>query len=913
MYEIIISKNYSNYMILYILLFLYAVQSFHADIDGSLDMIENLVYVDSTTSPESREDIFPRLYLNETFIKIGGLFSMVDSDGTSLFYSIQRLLTFQCTINYVNQLNVLDGKVLIYEVVDIQRKANQALAAALDMLQEQDIVMVIGPGTGTTDASLPVASIITSYNVSGISYDAGGPSGTFKYELGFARTNPTDEFSADAAIALCLAFNWTLITPIFLQGIEEITDNAYFSSRANFSGIYFDCETFIPGFDTGLSSATSGLILKNTSICLQSSQSKIVVLFMPLDLAVNVITSMTANDPGLVYVSSTFSLYSPYVEKVAPVLSISPSLIGSIAIVPPEVNIVEPPSSFCPSISNPLTNPYPPFVEYWERAFHCYTSQNRTPSGTPVLPLCPYNTSLRNIINISCICTGDETIDDLPLDPRSSYVADAVLFYAAALNRILTNCSSIPFGDYCNKTSLTGLDIFLVGNEFPVQGNTGPLRFYQGDRVDPSMQVVQIQSAGDVVISTIGNYSNAGMKIDYSKLYFNGNDIPISAITPRDEDLSTPLGVITFSIAITLCIFVVLLAFIVYTYRDAPVVKRMSPTFCILILIGMVLSLVAIVLWSTKPDTITCILRIWAFVIGIGIIFANLLVKTYRLYKIFHGKRQAIIKGVTDKDMLIMSAIIISVDVALLLVFTFVDGLPGPAVVHLESNFLYSYTICSEKDQGIDEAIFGILLVFNIVLLFFCAFFAYQIRNIDERFNESTRIAVTVYFISIITVIGIAIYYSVENTTGVAAYQFATVSYGVFAVVMSIAIILFGPVLFVFYNDMHMKYRKSDIIEAGDLSRHLSGTYLSHHHMYSGAIYTPVEFSDTENESFIDRNLAENSARFVSRGIWKNQRIATTWMDLSDASIHSDVGASYLYPHEGSATLSTIASEEPNK
>lgn len=900
-------------MILYILLLLHAVQSLQSNMNIDLDMIENFTYIDSITNPDSRESIFPRLYLNETFIKIGGLFSIIDSDGTSLFYSIQRLLTFQCTINYVNHLNILNGKFLIYEVIDTQRHANEALDAALNMLQHQDIVMIIGPGTAETDASIPVASIITSYNVSGISYDAGGPSEVFKYEFGYARTNPTDEFSADAAIALCLAFNWTLITPIFIQGLEEIPDNAYFTSRANDSGIYFDCEAYIPGFNNILDSAASRLVLKNTSVCLSSSQSKIIVVFMPLDLAVNVITSIADNVPGIVYVSSTFSLYSPDVEKIAPELAISPNFIGSIAIVPPEVNIIEPPSSFCSLIPDPLTNPYPPLIDYWQRAFHCYISQSQAPPDTPILSLCPHNTSLRNIKNISCICTGNETIDDLPLDPRSSYVADAVIFYASALNRILTNCDSIPFGDYCNKTYLTGLDIFLVGNAFPVQGNSGPLRFHNGDRVDPSMQVVQIHSSGEILISTIGNYSNDGMKIDYSRLHFNGNDIPISAITPRDEDLSTPFGVITFSIAIILCIIVILLTFIVYAYRDTPIVKRMSPIFCILILIGMILSLISVIMWCIKPSTITCILEIWTFVIGIDIIIANLLAKTYRLYKIFHGKRQAIIKGVSDRDMLVMSSIIICIDVVLLLIFTFISGLPGPVVVHLESNFLYSYTVCRDGSITVNNAIIDILIVLDVIILFFCTFSAYQIRNIDERFNESTRIAIIVYFISMIATIAITVYHSVENTNEVAAYQFATVSYGVFAIVIAIAVILFEPVVLVFYNNMRMKYRKSDIIETGNLSHGLDGTYVNHYHIYSDAVHIQDEFAETENESSIDRHLMENSTKFVSKGIWKNQRVASTWMDLSDASIHSDSRASHLYPHEGSATLSTIASEKPNK
>lgn len=873
---------------------------------------QNIKYYNTITRPQDRQTLHPLLYLNESFIRIGGLFSITDINGISMFYTIQRLLAFQCIIEATNAANVLQNKTIVYEIIDIQQSPSESLAAALFMLQEQDIVMIVGPGVGDLEPSIPVASILSAYNVSGITYEAGGASGLFRYQTGYARTSPTDSFAADAVISLCLALNWTLVTPIFLPTEAFNYDTSYFETQASISGIYFDCSTNIPGFQTPKDIALSNSILVNTSNCLLSSQSKVIVLFMPLDIASNIVDSLIDRTTGITYIFATFYLYSSSLtlDRLSKV-EINSNLVSSFAIIPPALVKFYSTLNLCPITRNPYTNSFPKFMDYWEIAFSCYLSQNRTPIGTPTLPQCSENVTSRNSMNISCICTGNEVISSSAVDPRIGYVADAVIFYVAALNRILTNCSSIPFGDYCNKTSLTGLDIFLVGNAFPINGTTGNIYFDNGDLADPKMDIIQLDSIVPLNATDIGNYTHGGIVIDYSKLYFSGESIPISAIVPRDEDLSTAFGVITFAIAIILCIFQLLIVFLIYHYKDAPVVKRMSPTFCILILVGMMLSLISIILWCIDPNDLICILRVWAFIIGNGLIFTNLLVKIYRIHRIFHGKRRATIKGVSDIEMLRVSGIICSVNIIVLIIYTFASGIPSPIVVHLSSNYLYSYTVCEVPSSDLDDITLGLLLVFNGLLLFISALIAYQTRDVDKRFNESARVATVVYFTLIIVFVAIAVYYSVQDTINVAVYQFAARSYAVILTIIVLDIALFGPVIELAIKDLRNR-RGHVIIDLRNVNsndEYLIGRHVSDH-------YRLREASDSQTDEFPEFSNLESTAgstsNFVSRGLWRSNSTSTGhMMSISDASdITRPIAMDTTYSYGRSATMSTIESND---
>lgn len=879
-----------------------------------------------TTPLLDTEDIFPRLWLNSSFIKMAGLFNVheLGSNATD-YYTIQRMISFQCMIEALNQANFIPGKELVYDLIDIQNNANEALAAALKILRGQDTVMVVGPGQAA--AAFPVASLLTFYNISVLSYNTGTELYDVSSLQGYARTNPTDDFLVDAALNLCLLFNWTLVTPIFSNNSEQYTSNSYVKLRAAKLGISFDCATTIPGFGDLDSNLTSTDLLTSTAECLEGSQSNVVLFFLTIDASgasASIINSIRTKN--IYYLTATFALYSPNVYSTFDISEFGDNFVGTLGIVPPSsTTLMADIFSHCPTVSNPALNHFPPFLDYWEASFSCYLSQSRAPASMPNLPLCSSEVYKRSKSAISCICTGEEKPSQLKTDFRIGYVVDAVLAFAYALKRIVGNCSSIEFGNYCNQSSITGMDVFNVINAFPEPGVTGPLQFDGFNRHDPIMEILQILnvSTSNLTIISIGNYStHTGFNIpNKSDIHFPGllpGQIPISAIIPDDQTLSVPLAQVVFSICVFIIAISLFLIFLLFFYRDVPDVKRSSPTFCICILLGVILMMASLMTWSVTQTPFTCTLKVWLSVLGIGLVVGSLLTKSYRIYRIFRTKRVRITL-ITDKELLRMLAVLLLVDIVFLSIGTFIDGPRSPVVVYSPYNSLYSFTSCSDfyidaatglpyQDGlgSIDGAILFIVIIYNALLLLLSALFAYHVRAIDKRFSGIRELIIIIYTWSAISVIGLAVYFSFQDVNDSSTYQYLTRAIcGILASIILI-VVLFYSLLCIFCADMRRRWRGERIVSirdtggvqfatvgtGGRLYRVPSGTRTrSRKWILDDKVHTSeIEAMDeseimeedlgTQTLEFTDSQLTatledeeEQEARFISRNIWRKNTL----------------------------------------
>jgi hypothetical protein len=85
-------------------------------------------------------------------------------------------------------------------------------------------------------------------------------------------------------------------------------------------------------------------------------------------------------------------------------------------------------------------------------------------------------------------------------------------------------------------------------------------------------------------------------------------------------DLSFPIGKVSLVFIILAMVFIVVLAiYFAINYRNI-VVRRASPVFLELILLGLLLCSLSLLFWSINQSTATCILKIWLLAIGFGLI-----------------------------------------------------------------------------------------------------------------------------------------------------------------------------------------------------------------------------------------------------------------------------------------------------
>lgn len=214
-------------------------------------------------------------------------------------------------------------------------------------------------------------------------------------------------------------------------------------------------------------------------------------------------------------------------------------------------------------------------------------------------------------------------------------------------------------------------------------------------------------------------------------------------MVPQNTTITSVAGAIVFTLATIMIVISVMCMVYFYINRTEAVIKKSSPVFCQLMLVGIIFMGMGLIVWSLQQTMFTCVFKAWVTVIGFGLIMGNLLAKTYRIFKIFSNIRVTT-SAIRDRDLLLFSAGVILIEIALLIVYTFGAGIPEALVVVSSSNYLYSYITCGSNNQAFHTAIVIAIISFNGVLVVLTAIVAFLTRNVDSAFNESKYIGATV-------------------------------------------------------------------------------------------------------------------------------------------------------------------------
>ena len=238
-----------------------------------------------------------------------------------------------------------------------------------------------------------------------------------------------------------------------------------------------------------------------------------------------------------------------------------------------------------------------------------------------------------------------------------------------------------------------------------------------------------------------------------------------------------------------------------YIYREDKVIKKASPVFCQLMLVGIILVCSSIVLWACPPSTPMCIIKVWVLAVGFGLIMGNLLAKTFRIFKIFTDTSVAS-SVLTDATLLKFSGAVIAVELVLLSLLTFASGtLFQSVVVRSTTDSLYSYYSCEVPGKYLFQTSFTIsIMAFNAALVIVGAFLAFVSRKVDSDFNESGTIGATMYFYIIISFVFLTLYYTNGDSTGSAGMQFMERSIAILGAMAFTLLALFVPKLLEVYR-----------------------------------------------------------------------------------------------------------------
>ncbi|KAG0279275.1 hypothetical protein BGZ95_001750 [Linnemannia exigua] len=294
------------------------------------------------------------------------------------------------------------------------------------------------------------------------------------------------------------------------------------------------------------------------------------------------------------------------------------------------------------------------------------------------------------------------------------------------------------------------LSVELFGN-ITFDGPAGNIQLDEyGDRIGATWMLYQLQ-AGAVAVAVAR--STLSMKGEQSITIFPRRHVwPQSRYNQTPPDSPTwvrqnvnwgePLANALLSISALMAFLCLVMMGIVIWKRKNPVIKASSPCFCILELIGIIM------LCSTTPMKMgetagpICYSIALCFIGGINLILSAIVIKNYRVYRIFNNvysnkivmRDSVLLKHAGVLFLITMSAPIVYLAVA------------RPQVIYISIGPSSSAFLClPTKGRDISGSIQMVMAIPTAFVLGLAWFLAYKTRGVSANWNEAKAISYVVY------------------------------------------------------------------------------------------------------------------------------------------------------------------------
>lgn len=225
-------------------------------------------------------------------------------------------------------------------------------------------------------------------------------------------------------------------------------------------------------------------------------------------------------------------------------------------------------------------------------------------------------------------------------------------------------------------------------------------------------------------------------------------------------------------------------AILMIKHQNHPIVKGTSLSFCLFILLGVILGLVNIAILFGKPTMAKCTTRAFISAWAFGIVMCNLLVKTYRIYRIF--RTPFTLKRGELSTLRMMGITVLILVIEAIILGTVCAFFPLDVEIELQENeYGDRWLVCK---QGLE--IEGISLFCNLLYLIVGFILVYATRKIrSDQFGESGYIVLILLFDGVV-VPGLALF---SDLTGKGRQLLAATIWGV-AAYLALAAIYFPKI-----------------------------------------------------------------------------------------------------------------------
>ena len=187
-------------------------------------------------------------------------------------------------------------------------------------------------------------------------------------------------------------------------------------------------------------------------------------------------------------------------------------------------------------------------------------------------------------------------------------------------------------------------------------------------------------------------------------------------------------------------------------YNTTAVVKASGRELSYALLMAIMLCYSMTFVLLAKPTVGTCLLRRIGVGLGFALLYAAMLVKTNRIYRIFHLAK----KNVQPRWISPLSQVVI---VALLAGVQFTASIVWLIVQPADTALFYPDYRTVVLRCNVPDHLFLVSLVYDTSLILLCTVYAVKARRVPENFNEAKFIGFTMYTTCIIWLAFVPIYF----------------------------------------------------------------------------------------------------------------------------------------------------------
>ena len=344
------------------------------------------------------------------------------------------------------------------------------------------------------------------------------------------------------------------------------------------------------------------------------------------------------------------------------------------------------------------------------------------------------------------------------------YFYDAVWAWARVLHQLTTNYSGI-FNDfrYGNKSFTNLILESFYANDFRFEGMSGSISFNSSNGFfDRPVNLYQIIKGKEIHTahhngSSILNLQTEGM-----------SRVVISDIVQADTSLNSIL-IAFFALLLFMWFFVlVTLHVLTVVYRNSKSVKASSPKLNHFAFIGTYLSVFGLLLFlflqveehlSFAYGPICHAAWVWILPIGLTLSIGTVILRTWRLYRIFlHYLNPG--KFISNTALVMILAILISVDIIFALIWTAVDPRrldeTKDTIQNGSAAELVIIRVCRSQN---DRLWLILLLTYKALLLLVMIVLTVLTRQIPNKTFTTATLQVFSYTFSVVFGTGFALYY----------------------------------------------------------------------------------------------------------------------------------------------------------